>query len=47
MDFVSDNFLNSKNVNEINIQIYFKIYQQLGFVRGYLVLVNKKILLNK
>lgn len=47
MDFVSDNFLNIKNINENNIQIYFKIYQQLGFVCGYLVLVNKKILLNK
>ena len=47
MDFVSDSFLNSKNVNENNIQIYFKIYQQLGFGCGYLVLVNKKILLNK
>lgn len=29
MDFVSDNFLNSKNVNENNIQIYFKFINNL------------------
>jgi len=34
MDFVSDNFLNTKNVNENNIQIYFKIINNLVSAAG-------------
>lgn len=36
MDFISDNFLNKKGIKEKELQVYFRIYQQLGLAWEFL-----------
>lgn len=36
MDFISDNFLNRKGIKEKKLQIYFRIYRQLGLAWEFL-----------